>query len=213
MFWRSTIVVVWLWLGCLNPVRAQLFDSIAESLSHPPTFLISLDARNSFVTAEAVKMRGVKVGLNFNRRVKFGLGFNWMAEGFERPIDVEENGGLVEKNGMLRFWHITPFFDYNFYHTRYWDISLPLQLGIGASRFRYDVEGKNVFTAQGPMVLYEPAMVVIYKPIPWFGAGVGVGYRLMLVKNDHIAERFTSPIYALKFAVYFDRIYNDLKKD
>ena len=61
------------------------------------------------------------------------------------------------------------------------------------------------------VITYEPAITFQYRFLKYFGAGLGVGYRLMLKPNPQIEEKFTSPVYILKTKIYFQDIWQDIK--
>ena len=60
---------------------------------------------------------------------------------------------------------------------------------------------------------YEPAITFQYRLLKYFGAGFGIGYRLMVVPNQQLNEKFTSPVYIFKTRIYFQDILRDLNTD
>ncbi len=192
---------------------AQLIDSIAESFQYPPKLLIKLDTRNSFITSSFARIRGIKVGVDYNKTTKVGLGFSWLATDFYSNIEVKEEGVATVYRARLSYEYFAPYFEYAFYKHNNWEVSIPVQLGIGRSGYRYrDANEKKQIAGRKAMVLYEPAMTAQYRFLKYFGVGAGIGYRLMLVGNDNIDENFNSPIYILKAKVFFGDIYNDVFK-
>ena len=61
------------------------------------------------------------------------------------------------------------------------------------------------------VLFYEPYSVGLYKPIPWIGVGFGVGYRLVFVGNNSLAENLNSPIYVFKVKLLAGVLYRRLK--
>lgn len=209
-FMRSILWMLLLMGACLftSPGKAQLLDSIAYSFQFRPKPAFILNTRNSFITSQAVKIRGVNVGLNFNKTTKVGLGFNWLGTALRKPISNLEE----PTEATLRFWFIAPYFEYAFYRSDRWEVSIPIHLGFGRSGYVYEHGGVEHRIDEAGIVLYEPSMTAIFKPIRYLGVGVGTGYRLMLRNNKAIEERFTSPTYTLKFQVYFGEIYRAIAK-
>ena len=190
---------------------AQLFDSIAASFQYKPKFALKLDTRNSFITQQVARVRGIKVGLNFNNTTQFGIGVNWLASDFSKLRTIRTNEGIKQQEVKLRYWFISPYFEYAFYRTRRWDVSVPIQLGFGSSLFHYENEqGEQVRVDRGGIIVYEPAMTTIYKPVVWAGVGLGIGYRISLLNNKNIGETFNSPTYTVKLNVYFGELYRIL---
>ena len=73
---RTFFLLSILVFGLFRPTdtSAQLFDSIGASFNYKPKFLLKFDSRTSFVSATYAKMKGVKVGLDFNKTTRVGIG-------------------------------------------------------------------------------------------------------------------------------------------
>jgi len=211
--WIRTFFLIAVAAAMHNTANAQLLDSMAAAFQHQPRPDAFLDTRNSFISNEHVKVRGVKLGVNYNKTVQVRMGFSRLAKGVERELNLGTEEQPILQKAELRFWYISAYFDYNFYKTRHWHISIPLQLGVGQSHYLYtDAKDQKQRPFKGPMVLYEPAMVAVYKPLPWCGVGAGIGLRLMLYTNPQLSDRFTAPTYTVKFAIYFGELYKAISK-
>jgi hypothetical protein len=107
--------------------------------------------------------------------------------------------------------YFTPFVEYTFYQKGPWEVSCPLQFGIGKS---YVIPQENSSTRfkEGTIVLYEPAIAVDYKVLNLFAFGAGYGYRIMLLNNKEINQQFSSPMYVIRFRVIFETITNAIHK-
>ncbi len=184
-----------------NNVRSQLIDSIHLALQHEPKFLVKLDTRNSFITSTYSKVRGVKVGVHYDKSFRIGLGYNWMSNDFMVTHSIDSFN--------LRLNYISAFVEYAFYKSQHWQFEIPVQFGIGTIRYK----DKNNNTKVSLWVpIWEPAMTFEYKFLNYFGIGIGAGYRLIIKNTNTIKERFTAPIYILRFKVRFGDIYSDLRK-
>jgi hypothetical protein len=205
-------IVVFLLVLTSFQVKAQLFDSIAASFDHTLKPSVQFNTRNAFITNSAAKMRGVNLGVSWNQQTKAGLGFNWLGTSITRLGNEVVNEIDFPYVAELEFWFVSGYFEYAFYRTKHWDISIPVHLGVGRSGYSYRNHlEQQVIVDRQPVVLYEPAMIAVYKPIRWIGIGAGVGYRLMLKNNTGISDRFTSPTYTLRFQVFFGKIWKDLR--
>ena len=69
-----------------------------------------------------------------------------------------------------------------------------------------DENGKRVKLVQSNIFSYEPAMLIDFKIIRWFGIGTGVGYRLVYYKSPGVNEEFSSPEYVVKLKIYLGEI-------
>ena len=193
---RITLLLILLFVSSL--LNAQLFDSIQESFTHKPKPLLKLETRNSFVTSEVVKVRALKIGLNFNKKSQVGLSYNWLKR---KTLIITADSSTLKMN------YISPFFEYVFYRDKHFTLSIPVLIGLGKSKY-VSKEGKSY--AKSFIMTYEPGMTLEYKFLRYFGIGTGVGLRLMLVDNPKIIEQLNSPVYIFKFKIYFGEIVNDL---
>lgn len=194
---------------------AQHFESdIKAALKVKPILDLRSDSRHSFINQTGVSVFGVKGGIEFDRRLRFGLGFNILATKLNRTISFDYEGVTTTTNdARLVFYHISPYVEYVFYKKDRWEVSIPVQFGIGNSYYTYKTESGQRFNDDRKFILtYEPAITAQYKIFKYFGPGFGVGYRLMIVDNNAIKESFNSPVYIFRFKVFFGEIYRDLKK-
>ncbi len=193
------IAVFGLMMFYCSLLRGQLFDPIRESLKEKPTYDIRLSAHNAFVANQFAKVKGVKLGLSYNKIFKFGIGYSWMKS--------EISSFYLIDSVNLRLNYILAYVDYTFYQTKHWDFSLPIQMGIGLLDYKTN---EKVRMARSGVAFYEPSMAFDYKFLKYFSAGVGYGYRLAIKNREPINERFTSPIYTVRFKIEFGKMYKDV---
>ena len=191
-------IFIILFLGLSFSLKAQLFDSIQMSFRHEPKFLFKLETRNSFITSEVVKVRAVKVGLNFNNTSNVGLSYNWL-----------KNNTLITTadSSLLKMNYISPFYEYSFYRDKHFTLSIPVLLGFGNTKY---ISKEGVKYAKSFIMTYEPGMMAEYRFLRYFGVGAGVGLRLVLINNKQINEQLNSPVYIFRFKIYFDKIFKDV---
>lgn len=182
-----------------NSTHAQLFDSISNSFNYKPKPLVKLEARNAFVTSSFVKMKGIKIGLNYHRKVRLGIGYTWMKDDYD--ITYKQD------SGQLNFGYGLAFFEYSFHHSKHWHLEIPIQIGLGKISYQKD---ESILVHQWAPI-WEPAMTMEYIFLKYFGIGVGAGYRIVFKAKSPITEQLTSPIYIFRFRVYLGDIYKDIK--
>ena len=189
---------------------SQKFErEIKEALKVKPKFEFRLDSRSSFINQTGVRVFGVKAGLQFDEKLSFGLGYNFLNSSIKRS--VPSNG--ISYRSELKFRVLSPYIEYVFYRDERWELSIPVQIGFGFSFFdNIQNEGPSRLNREF-VVSYEPAITFQYRIFSYFGLGAGVGYRLMLKPNSKIDEQFTSPVYLFKVKVYFQDILNELRSN
>ena len=193
-------------LSATTVANAQFLDSIKTSFHHNPKLDLRGELRNSFITTALARVIALKIGLDFNKTVKVGFGYNVLyTEVYKGGAD-----GPVPKK-KLRLNYISPYMVYTYYRKGNWELSIPVQFGFGTSDY-VDVDKSMIGMTGNPVVLYEPYMSAQYRLLRYIGLGVGMGYRILLVGNKSIGQNFNSPIYVFKAKIFFGDLFRDLKK-
>lgn len=173
------------------------------SLATKPKFEFKFDSRFSFLRNTNVRTTGIKIGLSYNKKINFGLGLNNMFVNAKSEIIEQVN--IIPVN--LNYFYFSPYFEYVYFSSKKWEFNLSTQLGIGSANYSFTgVDGKKRTTNRTTILSYEPALLIDYKIVKWFGIGTGIGYRLVFYKNGNVKEEFSSPIYVIKLKVYLGTI-------
>lgn len=188
--------------------EAQVMDTLRASIARKARFTFKLDTRNSFITNRRAEIFGVKLGVEFDRKLRIGGGVHWLTSKLHKRTYLTSSAGLPDSvDARLSFRYFAYYIEYVFYKTNRWELSIPFQLGLGDSRYRYDYEGNSFVTGRKMVVIYEPGISTQYKVLRWLGAGADVGLRVMVVNNKAIKENFNSPMYAFKVLIWYDELY------
>lgn len=195
---------------CSSNVYAQKFEAeIKEALQEKPTFEFRLDSRTSFINQTGVRIFGVKIGLQYDNKLSFGLGYNFLISSIKKNISLP----ATEIEAKLKFRNLSPYLEYVFYRDEKWELSIPVQFGFGNSFYENKSESGASKLSNQFVISYEPAITFQYRFLTYFGAGMGVGYRLMIIPNREVDEQFTSPVYLFKFKIYFQDLWKDLHRN
>ena len=198
-----------LFLAFVGRAQGQLLDSIGLFLQEPKRFTALLDTRGSFISNQNVRLIGVKVGFEHGGRVRYGIGYSFLLTPVEREREVEGVGMVTTR---LRLGYVTPYFSYAFYQRGHWEVSIPVQLGIGGGSLVYDDdEGHKQKLKKAFVFLYEPAMTVQYRFWNYFAVGGGWGFRLA-VTNAQLDEGLNAPIYLFGVKVFLGDLFRDVQE-
>jgi hypothetical protein len=194
-------------------LQAQLMDSIKVALKSKPRLSFRFDNRHSFVSTTQAKINAVKIGAEYDYVFRMGLGYNQLYSTVTRN-EVLRNNGLPYDTvtSFLKLWFISAYSEYVFFLTRRWEFSVPLQLGVGYSKFNYSYNNENFTNRRHLIAVYEAGINGHYKLIPGLGVGAGMGYSLMLIDNPAINENFNTPIYSFRIKVFLGDIYRLIVK-
>lgn len=198
---RIALLLVPFVMCCTLVAQAQFTDSIMHALRHKPRAYGALNGRNSFVQNQKSPINGVKLGLNFKSQFVFGLSYNWMTNGI---VTYNE----LQIRNELKAHYVAAFAEYTFYDTKRWEISIPLQIGVGKI---YTLSNQKQ-THQSVAMFYEPTMSLTYKATRYVGLGLDVGYRIVVKNKVEIPQNFTSATYSFGIAFFFGTMYSDAKR-
>jgi len=190
--------------------KAQSFEQeLKDAVKTTPRFEFKVDSRHSFINQRGVKTVGVKVGIQFADKLSFGIGYNQL---WSPPSsNISQNG--METKVRLGFYNLCPYLEYVFFRDKKWELSIPVQIGLGSSYYSNNTSIVNEKLRKEFVMTYEPAITFQYRLLKYFGAGFGIGYRLMVLPNQQLNEKFTSPVYIFKTRIYFQDILRDLNTD
>ncbi len=198
--------------------KAQVLDSIQASLKHKPRLVGGFATKNTFINGFRSPVFTARAGVDYNNHIRMGLGISWLKLGDYDPgadntpfyLDktVIDPSGVYTLHPALQFRYINVFLDYVYFKSGKWQFSIPIQFGVGDSRYKYSFKGENVIESRHLIVIYDPAVSGQYKIVKWFGLGLDVGYRIMLMSNKHIGSKFNSPVYDIKALIFWGELYN-----
>ncbi|MBK9451330.1 MAG: hypothetical protein IPN95_18360 [Bacteroidetes bacterium] len=190
---KFATLVLWM---CLTAIaaKAQLLNpprDIPAAFRQSPKLLVGLDSRRSFVSGRDVKVMGVRVGLDFEKRARVGFGVYTLASEFNRNFIRTDFFGIVDTiQAQLRFNYLIAYFEYVLLTTKHWEVSLPLHIGIG------DVSFTKINQDPKSFLLGEVMVLANYKIFPFLGLAAGVGYRQILLGGYAIRDNFDAPSYS-----------------
>jgi hypothetical protein len=207
---RAFFLVLFLNLFLISNGVAQELElqRIKSQFQIKPTFDLRMDTRNSFITNRVAKIKSAKVGLDYNNVIKVGIGLNILTSKLQRRLN-----SIDTQLSRLKFWYISPYLEYNFYHTKRIDISIPVNFGIGKIGYTNINKVFTTITSISTLAfVYEPYLIGNYKLLPTLALGAGIGYRISVFNNNVINQQLSSPIYIFKTQFYLSEIMNGLKK-
>jgi hypothetical protein len=189
-----------------SQAQSDFVGEIKSSFKTKPKLDLRFDTRNSFITSRLAQVRGLKLGIDYEGKVKLGLSYNWLHSEIKRERSV--NDQLVQSK--LHYAYLAPYFEYAFYRKGPWEISVPIHLGLGWANYNWSLQGLSESSPYRFILSYEPYMTCRYTVLRYFGLGAGVGYRLVLIGNSDLGENLNSPIYVFKVQVLLGKIWADL---
>lgn len=172
-------------------------------------FLAKVETRNSFVQTNHSTFIGVRAGFEFKFPVRFGFGYYWMLTNFNSRFYNPADFGLSDPTAQPKLRYAIGYVDYSFYKEDGWELAVPVQIGIGETFYKSNESNRFANELVVPM---EFGVAVSYLFTDWVGFGVGLGYRVMLKRNQQVRENFNSPYYQVRLHILFTEIFRKIKK-
>lgn len=173
-----------------------------RALSSTPKFTAGFDTKRSFISNRDVSIFGVRVGLDFDRKIRMGFGTYFLSTPFFRRTEVvfPGAGGAVDTiPAKLNFSYFAYFIEYVLFYSKRWEVGVPFYVGVGEVNFR-EIPGFR----PRPVLIGQAVLRADYKILPFIGLSGGVGYRAIMAGNALIEENFNSPVYVFGVKLWLD---------
>ena len=207
------LIIPFTWISHAQETDTLSVDS-TEEFDVNPRLVLNLDARRSFIRAQginAVKISGIKAGIQFGHYFRTGIGIYDLTE------DIVLNNIYEERDEVrLDFAYIATYFEYLVFVNKRWEFSLQMMVGFGNIQLSYKkVNGTNAEILEIPVTLIEISEAGHYRIFSWIGLGAGLGWRRMINAERTIDDAFNGPIYIFKIKLFLRPIFEAIfkKKD
>ena len=109
----------------------------------------------------------------------------------------------------LRMRYVSLYVEYVYYRKNKWELSVPVQLGLGSTKYvAFSNPDINLRSKGHLVILYEPCLSVNYRVLPFVALGTEMGLRLAMYKDKQVKEQLTAPIYVFKVLFYWSDMIN-----
>ncbi len=202
------LIILLLSINNLFSQKDEFFEDISLAMKERPKLTFRFDSRNSFISNKRAQISSVKIGLDYQKKIRLGLSFSFLRSNFYINRQITENNTDKTVTTKLHLEYLSVFADYVFFKNKKWEFNLPIQLGGGYSYLKYNQNNNKQIIDNSFIIIYEANINGMYKLFKGIGVGAGTGYRIMLLGNPNIKEHFTSPIYVFRVKLFpFDFIH------
>ena len=207
---KNCIVIPLLFLSLHH--QAQFIDSLREVVKRKCSIDARLESRNSFINNELTTVSGIRLGLAFQQKLRFGLGAEWLKNDITKSISqILPDVGKVEQTQYLKWAYVCAYIDFVFHKTKRWQLSVPIQIGLGQCWWQNDRPYRfKTKEAKYFVFIYEPGITVQFKVFKFFGLGADVAYRFCLKDNEKVNSRLSAPTYSFKLLFWGDQLFYEL---
>ncbi|RSK31774.1 hypothetical protein [Hymenobacter metallilatus] len=178
--------------GC--PALPPPDDSTFVRQSHRRA-VFQFDQRYSILNGTVVGINGVKGGIEWRGRWRAGLGVYRLSGGVPTRA-VQPAGFPAGTRDEVRFRYLAAYGEYVFIGNPRWELSTPLQLGIGSYYTKYSFpDGGVLRTNKQVLYLAEPSVAAHYRVFRWVGLGAGTGYRQVFASGQQPEDQISGFIF------------------
>jgi hypothetical protein len=204
--------------GELNSVRKTVPDTvwiIGGKHALGPAYKrykldFSLDGRQTLIGTQRARLGGLRVGVEYRRVNRFGLGLYGLGQGVELNSLPQIDTAITWAKVSLRYQSL--FYERVLFFSRKLEWSITAHYGRGTVTGKYLRSGstsEEVLPRQHLRVL-ELSSVGYYNFTYWLSIGAGVGYRYMYGLTDEIQDVYESPIALLRVRIKLGKLVKSI---
>lgn len=225
--WRRITLYIFLIILPLSGRAQEVSDTLPKVMSILKSanltagldrrFLYLKDTKDLDGLKMPIRLTGARVGWWLSRRHQLGLGYSFVRQPLKHYNLLDEP--IAFSAGLRRLSFFTVYYQPFLVRNEHWEISLPVDIGWGRSRYEYisePVRGMLVKTgnfipagAGLSVTAWLPALPK-FKPLHWLGLNVYAGYRTTLKKDFHDSKtNYSGFFYSIGPTFYLGRFWND----
>lgn len=149
--------------------------------------------RNSFLSDQAVKVRGLRIGLDYAERVSLSLGYYWTKRSIKRTSYIHyQNKPSDTINFETNLRYVSLFGQYIFYKKNRFSLGFPVMIGYGRGNQYKSVNGVESIVNKVNVIPIESGFYSHYSITNWLGVEAGIGIRFSLINTSSFNGSFYS---------------------
>ena len=193
-------------------IEAQFLDTLREVVKRKYSIDARYESRNSFIDHELTTVSGLRLGMAFQQKLRFGIGGEWLSSDItksELKFFPDQSSEKVFE--YLKWAYVSAYVDFVFHKTKRWQLSVPIQIGLGQCWWQNDKTYRFKTSAPKYFVfIYEPGITAQFKIFKFLGLGADVAYRFCIKNNSQISPKLTAPTYSFKVLFWADQLFYEL---
>jgi hypothetical protein len=164
-----------------------------------------LDARTTVVGTSSGRLAGLRIGMEYRRVHRFGIGLYNLNRGVE-VSSLEEFDTRVQ-SGTMYLSYTSLFYERVLYFNPKWEFSTALHMGSGKVYADLIVDGMPETVPWEKIVKpIEFSSSAYYNITYWLSVGGGLGYRFMRRTPAEVSEIYDGPVVIAKVKVKFMKL-------
>ncbi len=178
---------------------------------------LAIDQRNSRIKNTKgiqkipVTINGLQAGVIIKEKHALGFGLYTMNNTTQKPVKISDQNNVIKYQELL-LKYITLTYEYKLVDTRFFELDVPMEVGLGhyIYNLKDETQSQLLWQEQGPIKLTGGGVQIILKPFRWIGLSGMAGYRIT-VFNKKTNLNFNGGYYSYGVWIDLRRIYRDIK--
>lgn len=153
-----------------------------------------IDFRKTLVSNTQVTLGGLRLGAEYRRVHRFGIGVYGLGKGVTTSSLLEVDSAIVESN--LNMSYVSLFYERVLFFNPKWEWSATVHQGAGTIKgsYRYRDSKEWISYESNRVRPFEISTTGYYHITWWCSVGAGVGYRYMRRTPDEVRDVFSAPV-------------------
>jgi len=168
-----------------------------------------LDARQTLVSSTPARLAGVRLGAEYRRVHRFGIGVYTLGDGVKVQTLSEVSPNI--EDAVINLSYASLFYERVMYFGKKWEWSLTGHAGRGRLTARYTFAGEDLRLEHLRRVNLVEGSTTLYYHLTWFiSIGAGVGYRYIPDTPAEIRHVYNAPVSILRVRVRLIKMVSGL---
>lgn len=149
-----------------------------------------LDARQTIISNTTARLLGVRLGLEYRRVHRFGIGIYNFGDGISLTSLNEIDTAIVES--VLNLSYTSIFYERVLFFNPKWEWSAAVHQGFGniSGWYRFNGDPTRITFPEKRVRPFELSTIGYYNLTWWCSVGAGVGYRFMRGTPEEVRPIF-----------------------
>lgn len=177
----------------------------------------AIDKRSSWIKNEngtskiPIAVNGLQAGIILYEKHTLGFGIYSIANESKKPVKITDQNNIIRYE-ELYMHYLTLYYEYSIFDTRFFEMDLPLEIGIGKYNYNLKDSGRTavIWKEQGPVKVTGGGIQIILKPFKWIGVSGMAGFRIVAF-NKKTNLNLNGFYYSYGIWVDLRQIYRDTK--
>jgi hypothetical protein len=194
--------------------NGQYLDTIKYSLAQKPKLFVSLASHNTFIDKQYAGIFGVRAGLNYNQRLRFGIGyFSLNNNSVVSEIHFQENELEYTTAAKLYMHYFSVNAEYYFFTKYPWQFTVtPFNVAYGRAKYEYvqRPQHKKIFGPSENLIFYQPEASMTFNILKWLAVGSTAGYRFTVLRSNEQTQHLNAVAFSIDVKFYIDELFKDI---